>query len=195
MTTRAKKVSKRKQRLQERRRVKGRVAVQHEGTTSTVFEQAHSGYNVEMIRDFLGQLLLELRVQQYENVRALRSVRSGGTYQQACDAAAETSQALVHQLAAYQAKHASTLLPAHAIDVEGATDEEVDAFFEIFLIRNIELRDADIGHLEALQNVIDEALLTAKLPFGSTQSGEVIQPQRVYRVREVVDEIIGTTQL
>lgn len=193
MTERAKKVAKRNKnkKLRECRREKSRVAVQHEGTTKTVFEQQHPGYDVQMIRDFLEQLLLELRVQQYENVKALRSIRSNGDLRAAVRAAEEPSPALIEQLAGFHAKYSATLLPANEIDGEGATNEEINGFVEGFLIRVIEMRDAEIGHLEALQDVIDEALLTAKLPVGVTRNGDVVQPRRVHRIREIVDELMG----
>lgn len=188
MTTRAKKSLKRSKKRAKRRQLKQRAAVQHEASRSTVITQNHPGYDVVMIRDFLEHLLLELRVQQYENVRALRSLRSCEDFEEAKRVAAETSPTLIEQLKKYHLKYSTSLLPANVIDGEGATDKEVKDFVEAFLTHNIEVRDAEIGHLEALQDVIDEALLTAKLPCGLTQDRQVVLPQRVHRVREFLDE-------
>lgn len=175
MRTNSNKTQKQRRENEERRQQKQRAAIEHDENQSTLITQYSPRYDVEMIRDFLDQLLLELRVQQYEYVKALRSLRLNKDYSLAKSAAAETSPELVKQLASYHLVYCPLLRTAIVIDEEGVCDEETKAFTENYLSRNIEERDAEIGHLEALQEVIDEALLTAKLTFGVSKGGGVME--------------------
>lgn len=186
-----KKREKRKKLLRERQEwQKGRTAVVHDGDKTTVITQrTNKGYDVQMIRDFLDHLLLEVRVQQFENLRSLKKLKATGDLDAARKAADETVPALVEQFAKYQRRYQTALIPATAIDGAGASEEEIRAFTTVALQKNIERRDEQIRHLEALQELFDEALLCAKVPYGFDKDGKPIQPVREFKVREVVDSI------
>lgn len=190
MSKRDRKAEKRKKQLRDRQKAqRERVVKQHDGNRTTVIRQrTGKGYDVQMIRDFLDHLLLELRVQHYENVKALRTLTASEDIRKAFAAAAEPSERIVDQFMAFQAKYASTLLAANAVDGTNATEEEAREFSRAFLERNIQRRDEEIGHLEALQELFDEALLCAKMPFGVSKDGHPVGPQRVHRVRPESDE-------
>ena len=78
---------------------------------------------------------------------------------------------------------------ANAIDGEGVSEAEANGIMKLVLTRNAEKRDEQIGHLEALQELFDEALACAKQPFGHSQDGDVAAPHRVFRVREIIDTL------
>lgn len=164
---------------------KRRKAVKSDGDTTTVYTHpTEKGYNVGMIRDFLDHLLLEVRVQMFENVKALRKLNETNDPSSAIAAAKEPSPALVEQFVAFHRKYETALLPSGALDGEGATAEEVAAVMKAMLQANIKKRDEQLGHLEALQELFDEALLCAKIPFADSPGGGVIQPLRTVKVRE-----------
>ena len=144
-----------------------------------------------MIRDFLEQLLLELRVQHYENLRALNALNKTNDMKEACAAAGEISPALIEQLRKFHGKYHTTLLVADCIIGDGATQEEVLEYTRLFLSDATNRRDAEIGHLEALQNVFGEALHFAKLPIGKFPNGNFVEPVLEHNVREIVDEAIA----
>jgi hypothetical protein len=167
-----------------------RVAVQQDGNKLRMFEQTKGrSYDAEMIGTFYKHLLLELRVQQYENIKALRALKATGDMSARAKAAEELSPGLVEQFQKFQSEHLAALLAEIAIDGEGTSEQELKDFTMALLQRNIERRDTEIGHLEALRSLFDEALTCASSPFGPTSSGEFLRPAQIYRVREFIDQV------
>ena len=98
-----------------------------------------------------------------------------------------TSDNLVEQLAPFIGKYETALIPANAFNDEGATEEEIDLVMRAVLEANIAKRDEQIGHFEKLQELFEEALLCAKVPFGHAADGKPVQPTRSISVREFID--------
>jgi hypothetical protein len=147
------------------------------------------GYDVEMIRDFLENLLLEVRVQHYENLTGLKMMEKHGDAEILREADNEiVSPALVEQLHKYGKKYQTQLTFADVIDRENATQTEINIVTEAFLGAATQKRDEQLGHLEALQELFDEALMCAKVPFGALSDGNVCRPTRVFCVREWIDQ-------
>ncbi|HWL09726.1 MAG TPA: hypothetical protein VNQ76_15045 [Planctomicrobium sp.] len=184
MSNKVRKAQKRKVKLQKRQKSsRERIAIHHDGETRTLIQQhTDKGYDVQMVRDFLEQLLLELRVQHYENLKALRALESTNDMKQAYAAAAEPSDSIINQMTVFQSKYATALMASNVIDGDDATEREVKEFAKELLQTNIERRDSQIGHLEALQDLFEEALMCARVPFGIDRDGNPVGPQRVHRV-------------
>lgn len=183
------KEQRRKKKLHEREQAKKqRTAIIRDGDKRTVIEQGNTkGYDVQMIRDFLDHLLLELRVQHYENQKMLNSLGSGGDLQSAVKAGSEVSENLVKQFLTFQEKYQSALLVANVVDGNNATEAESKGIMTAILKGTQAKRDQQIGHLEALQDLFKEALHCARLPFGVDEDGNPIHPQIVHSVRELAD--------
>lgn len=179
----------RKKRLAKKAAVARRVAFQRDGRSGHVVAQnSTKGYNVAMIRDFLDHLLLEVRVQHKENVLMLRKLQSSNDLASSIKVANEPSPAEIEQFIKYQSQYESALIEANAFNDENATMAETTEVIRAVMEKNKERRDEQIGHLEALQELFDEALACAKLPFGFDRDGNRIQPCVVRNVRELIDE-------
>lgn len=179
------------QKSRRRRRKTKRMARQRVGDQIHVIRQNNSkGYDVEMIRDFLEHLLLEVRVQHYENLMGLKIMEEHGDQRILREVADEhTSPALVEQFCKYHAKYQTQLILDHGIDGENATQAEIDIVTEAALGALTQKRDEQIGHLEALQELFDEALMCVKVPFGVSADGRVFGPRHVISVREWIDDM------
>jgi hypothetical protein len=175
-----KKTNQQKQREQYAKR-----RIVKDAQTGEVIGQNHPGYNVPMIRDFIEHLLLECRVQQWEDMQGLKLL--GESAGPMSFAEQPVSDNLVEQLRPYIKKYVSALVPSHAFNGEGATPEEIRQCQIAFTKMNIQQRDEQIGHLEALEELFDEAFACAKVPFGISANGKPIQPLKEYSVREWVD--------
>lgn len=146
------------------------------------------GYDVNMVRDFLDHLLLEVRVQQYENQLALRGMEAGLDATSANDEVkAKEAKIIDEQFTHYLKKYECALISTNVIDDKGATSEEKDRFVKKLYQLNIARREEQIGHLEALAGLFDEALSCAKYPFGPTADGNMAMPHRVWRVARYKD--------
>lgn len=171
---------------------KRRTAVGRDGDMRVVTQHnSTKGFDVEMVRDFLDQLLLELRVQHYENLQllhVLKEIEGPG------DAMEDTttSPELVAQLRKYMVKYETTLLFMDVIDGSNATREEIRAAQMAVLDTQTKLRDEQIGHMEALQELFNEAILCAKTPFEIYADGTEARPTKNWQVREMVDSCIET---
>jgi hypothetical protein len=184
-----KSAKKRQQQIRKRR-----TAVCYDGDKRTVTRHnSMKGYDVEVIRDFLGQLLLELRVQHYENLNLLRALEDIEDPVEAMEAT-PTSPKLLEQLGEYMAKYETTLLFADAMDGRNATREELRAAQTASLEMQAKLRDEQIGHMEALQELFDEAILCARTPFEVYADGSEDRPMKFWPVREMIDSCIETPQ-
>jgi hypothetical protein len=111
----------------------------------------HKGYDVGMIRDFLDQLLLELRVQYYENLQVLKRLDSTDSLTEAANTPAVPT--LVNQLQTYFGKYWSSLISVTAINEEGAPAEQVPEVIRALARAKSQTRDEQIGHLEALRDL------------------------------------------
>jgi hypothetical protein len=79
---------------------------------------------------------------------------------------------------------------ASCIDTANASEAEAKQFAALIMKQMMETRDEQIGHLEALQELFEEALVCARTPFGSTPDGILVEPQRIFRVREIADQML-----
>ena len=186
-----KKRNKAKQKAARKARAKGRQfrkAVQYgeDGTRTEAFITQDKGYKVEMIRDFLDHLLLELRAQHYENLQVLKRLQTATDAKEASDFVVPEKG--TERLEIYQEKYQSALIAVNEIDKEGATEEEVKEVVKTIIQGNANRRDEQIGHLEALKDLFEEALLCARVPFGVTEDGEVLQPAQTWKVTDFLEE-------
>jgi hypothetical protein len=138
-----------------------------------------------MIRDFLDQLLLELRVQYYENLQVLKRLDSTDSLTEAANIPAVPT--LVDQLQTYFGKYWSSLISVTAINEEGAPAEQVPEVIRAVARAKSQTRDEQIGHLEALRDLFSEALHCARLPFGITRDGRFVQPTETMRVVDFLE--------
>jgi len=177
----------RKSKLRRSRR--NRVVRQIEGDQTHIFCQTSSkGYDVEMIRDFLEHLLLEVRVQHYEDLQALQLMEKHGDLRTVCEAQDRNiSPALVEQIGKYVGKYQTQLVRHDVINGENATQSEIATVAEAFLRAAVQKRDEQVGHLEALQELFDEALMCAKAPFGVLADGRICRTIHQIHVRECID--------
>jgi len=168
----------RKRAAQARRRQARRKVAQlmNDGTKLVVEHPTTKGYDVQMIQDFLDHLLIELRVQLWENVVTLRKLDETGDLSVALQAQKEPIEGIDEQLVHYVAKYETALIYASAFDFDGVPDELIPVITKKFMSSRIKQRDEQLGHLEALSDLFDEALQCAKLPFGKTEDGKLIQP-------------------
>jgi hypothetical protein len=180
----------RKQKLREREQgKKARKVVIHDGEKKTVIEQGSTkGYDIEMIRDFLDHLLLELRVQHFENQKLLKTLGTTDDLDSAMKEMEKTSENLVRQFVRFQQKYQTALIASNAFDGANASDAESKGVITAVVKAMLAKRDEQIGHLEALKELFAEALQCAKLPFGVDQAGNPVQPHRVHRVRDISDD-------
>jgi hypothetical protein len=189
MSNKHDKDARRKKKLQERAKGKiRRTAIIRDGEKRTIIQQGSTnGYDVEMIRDFLNHLLLEVRVQHYENQKMLKALTSTADLKTALKVREDISEKLVTQLQPYHKKYHSALVRADVIDGRNASETESKEVMTAVLRGMQPKRDEQIGHLEALQELFNEAMYCARLPCGVTQDGNLIQPRVVHSVRELVD--------
>jgi hypothetical protein len=145
------------------------------------------GYDVRMIRDFLDHLLLALRVQHFENRKLLKALGSADDLGAAMKVTEEISPKLVEQIAVYLLRYRSVLLPSDVAKAENASETEVRAVMTAVLEVKSAKRDEQIGHLEALRDLFAEALDSASLPVGLDPHGNLVHPQVVHDVRQLVD--------
>ncbi|HID78440.1 MAG TPA: hypothetical protein EYP56_20925 [Planctomycetaceae bacterium] len=122
-------------------------------------------YDVEMIRDFLDHLLLEVRHQYQEYWQRARDP----------DSQRQADPQLTRQLATYEQKYASRLVEWHAVDPRGASPEEVRRAVQVLSVRLARRRREQLRHLEALGELFDEALACVLVSRGSSP-GKVIRP-------------------
>jgi len=178
----------RRQKLREREQAKKqRTVVIRDGEKRTVLVQA-AGYDVDMVRDFLDQLLVELRSYHYENVKILRSLKAGENPTEAITQLTTTPTILDDQFIKIDSKYMTSLLPITTADVRNATESEVKEVMTAILEGEVKRKDEMIGHLEALQPLLADVFSCAKMPSGFDQHGNHVQPRRVYNIREIVDQ-------
>src|SRR6185437_572032 len=189
MSNKHDKDQRRKKKLREREEgKKRRTAIIRDGEKRIVIQQGNTkGYDIEMIRDFLDHLLLELRVQHYENQKLLKTLGSTDDLNTAMKVTEDVSEKLAMQFVAYQKKYQAVLLAANVIDGNNATEAESKGVMTAVLQGMQAKRDAQIGHMEALQDLFKEALHCARLPFGIDKDGTPIQAEVVHSVRELAD--------
>lgn len=167
-----------------------RIALQPNanGGGVAVIHPANKGYNVPMIRDFLEHLLLEVRCQQSENIKVLRGLDSAGNVEEAIASGNAPTSAVTEEFSKYLTRYESALIAANVFNSENATDAERREVMQVVLEKNIARREEQIGHLEALQELFEEALNCAKVPFGLDEQGNPVQPYVVHKVRKIVDD-------
>ena len=147
-----------------------------------------AGYDVEMIRDFLDHLLLELRTQHFEHTSLLRMLESSDNAGHV-DVKPVTEPALAQKFIKFLKKYPAFLITVIAINNENVTAEEAIEAKKLLLKQYVVKRDEQIGHLEALTELFDEALQCAKMPIGPTNDGQIFQPGIEYSARSVLDNV------
>ena len=113
MTDKHDKNLRRKNKLREREQAKKkRTAIIRDGETRTVIEQGNTkGYDVQMVRDFLDHLLLELRVQHYENQKFLKALGSTDDIEFAMKAT--EAEKLAIRFVTYQERYQTALIDSN----------------------------------------------------------------------------------
>jgi len=142
-----------------------------------------------MIRDFLAHPLLELRVQHFEQQEWLKTLGATDDLDATKKAMEQPLENLGRQFAEFQEKYQTALIASNAFDGANASLAESKAVIMAIAPKIRRKRDERIGHLEALKDLFEEALRCAKLPFGVGEEGNPLEPQRVYKVREISDEV------
>lgn len=126
-------------------------------------------YDVEMIRDFLDQLKLEVRLRQLENL----------------DGSAKTPPELLAQLRKFADKYNAGLLLAWELIPEGCTKDEYDAVRDRLRQLRAEGRRLELEHLDALEDLFREALRCAQHPLSG---GPIVARQRATDVLKRMTE-------
>lgn len=166
----------------KRREEARRRAVMWDGNTRAEYTQAAGGYDAKMIRDFLDHLLLELRVQLFENTHTLRALKARNQHVEG----GVVSLSLVEKLRPYYQKYNAVPITSTEYDRTGCSDEEVKEGLAILVELLCRERDEQIGHLEALQPLFEEALKCIASPFGHGEHGEFIRPARLVHLAELL---------
>lgn len=122
-------------------------------------ETATKRYDVEMIRDFLDQLRLEVRLRMLENIEQ-PSVKHPD---------------LLAELRKFTDKYDAGLLLAWDLRPEGCTSEEYEAVRSHLRKARGEGRKLQLEHLEALEELFGEALRCALHPLSE---GPIVARQR-----------------
>lgn len=112
----------------------------------------------------------------------LRNLTAGGTIDRSIESVG-LSDDLLQQFTTYQSKYGSTLILADQINSDGAGEEETNAYAMDLLRRKANERDEQLGHLEALKRLFEEALQCTTLRFGVTADGHAGPPTRMHHVR------------
>ncbi|MHC4909031.1 MAG: hypothetical protein ACYTF9_04850 [Planctomycetota bacterium] len=98
-------------------------------------------YDVDMIRDFLRQLVLEVRIHQQEH-----ATRLGGM-----------SLEFREELRKYTEKHAATLLPVAVLDESGIQHEDVARANQLMQARMAKMHEQWLDQLESLHRLFHVA--------------------------------------
>ena len=128
-------------------------------TPSAASETAIKRYDVEMIRDFLDQLRLEVRLRMLEN----------------SDPPGEKHPELLGELRKFTQKYDAGLLLAWDLSPEGCSQEEYDAVRSYLRKARGEGRKQQLEHLEALEELFREALRCA---LHRLSDGPIVARQR-----------------
>ena len=116
-------------------------------------------YDVEMIRDFLDQLRLEVRLRMLENT----------------EGPGERHPDLLAELRKFAEKYDAGLLLAWDLRPEGCTGEEYEAVRSYLRKARGEGRRLQLEHLDALEELFREALRCAMHPLSD---GPIVARQR-----------------
>jgi hypothetical protein len=110
-------------------------------------ERRPGGYDVDMIRDFLDQLRWEVRIEQFESTGPTGVI----------------DPELVEQSEKYMQKYGAALQVATYIDGEGATEAQRQRAEQYWREAQAKVTAEQLGHLEALRELFEEALECAAL--------------------------------
>jgi hypothetical protein len=124
------------------------------------------GYDVEMIRDFLEQLLWEVRVNHFDNTNKNPD-----------------NPELAEQLKKYHRKYQRTLVPFIKLDTAGLDKQQIDDGRQRLRSRVAALRQRQLDALESLQPLFEYAMIAAQQP-SSVDHAPVI-PVRVDQIDQV----------
>lgn len=113
-------------------------------------------YDTEMIREFLDQLMWELRTAAFEVGSAPGTLNAD----------------LLQQLAPYLRRRGSALLAINELDPAGVTKEEAEKAVSVLRRRLTASWQAAIELLEALAPIFEEALTAASRPWSRTPDGK-----------------------
>ncbi len=116
-------------------------------------------YDVEMIRDFLNQLQVEVQLRWLENL----------------DGAEDSDPELLADLRRFAEKYDAGLLLAWDLRPDGCTPEEYEAIRDQLRKARAEGRRQQLEHLQALEDLFREALRCAQHPLSD---GPIVARQR-----------------
>jgi hypothetical protein len=120
-----------------------------------------------MIRDFLQHLIWEIRVSHFEQTAKPDTI----------------NPELAEQLALYQEKYGSVMLPVQGIDGEGETPERVGQAAANLREATKRVREEQLQHLDALRSLFAEALKCAT--WDIRKGGP---PNRIWSVKRLLGE-------
>lgn len=149
-------------------------------------------YDTEMIRDYLDQLLVELRAQHRENVFLLKVMEKHEDADAACKAAFtnhDTKFDVEH--VKYVRKYSVHLLQRVQYDERESTTEEICTVLKACLPAMIQKRKEQIDHLESLKEAFDESLECAKNPLSVKDDWMLLTPSYFISIREEFDKRFG----
>lgn len=127
------------------------------------------GYNVKMIRDFLGHLEWELRIKHFENTAKPGTI----------------NPELVDMLSKYQKKwHCVGLMTADAVDTEGASEEETRLVLERWRQFLANITESQLEMFTSLKPLFEEALMCA-----DNSGGFVCIKRKLSDIVRILDEI------
>lgn len=144
-------------------------------------------YDVAMIRAFLGQLLVELRNQNWEQLTQLRKLEETGSLDEADRAFDVPQEKLIGQLEPFFDEYKTVLVVTNITDFDGVPDEERTGIAKRILSSRVEQTDARIGHLEALSDLFDEALHCAKIALAPNEGKKLLIPRRLTKATDYLE--------
>ncbi len=127
--------------------------------SSATVDASSKRYDVEMIRDFLDQLRLEVRLRMLENL----------------EAPGQKHPELLAELRKFAEKYDAGLLLAWDLRPEGCSSEEYEAVREYLRKARGEGRRLQLEHLNALEDLFGEALRCA---LHRLSDGPIVARQR-----------------
>lgn len=123
-------------------------------------------YDAEMIRDFLDNLAIEVRMNHFEN---------------ASEPTGLVSEEMVEELKPYLAKYNTALLVSDVVGQGEVSEEERQRAIQILRSRTASTREQQLRHLEALKPLFAEALVCI-------EAGEGVFPVRQVEPEDILSE-------
>lgn len=130
-------------------------------------------YNMEMIEDFLFQLIVELKLQHARHADRIRSLVAGDPLLDDPNVVVESESPFATKLLKLWRKYRTTLLASATVDLEGASDSMIRAAKLRVLELQLQNRERQIESFENLFDLFNEAIWNEQLTPHKFKDSEV----------------------